>query len=74
MYAIEIEMSSDTIKNNIEKDFENAKCDFLIIACRDEKTLKKGKEILTEFQNSTKKRTNIVLIKDLIKFSSSDII
>lgn len=45
LLAIEVEMSSETIKSNIEKDFNKARCNFLIIACRDEKVLSKGEDI-----------------------------
>ena len=72
--GIEIEMTSAHTKENIEKDFKQAKVDYLIIACLNNKVKKEAKEILSEFSEETQLRTEICLIKDMIKRNSEELL
>ena len=74
LYAIEIELTPNHIKENITKDIENAKCDFVIVACKDDKVLRKAKSIIDDLPKSLKTKTHVLKISELLKKSDDEII
>ena len=72
--GIEIEMTSAHTKENIEKDFKQAKVDYLVIACLNKKVKKEVKEILSEFPDEIQKKTEVCLIKEVIKRETKNLL
>jgi len=65
--AIEIEMSSANIAQNIKKDINDAKALFVIVACKNEKVKNQAEKIVADLPKELSSRTEICLIGDFLK-------
>lgn len=74
LYAIEIELTSSHIKENIIKDIEMAKCDFVIVACKDGKVMQKAKSMISDLPNEMKTRTELFKTTELLKARADEIL
>ena len=73
-FAIEVEMTSVHAIENIKKDIENARADFVLVACKDNKVLKEVQIKLLELQSNIRNKTKMVLISSLLKNNPDEII
>jgi hypothetical protein len=69
LIAIEVAMTAANEKNNIEKDFELARADYLIIACINEKVKLEIEKILSDFPERITKQTDVMHIKEVLKMN-----
>ena len=74
LIAIECELSTANINENIDRDFNLAEADFLYIACLDKKIMTRAKEIVDGFPDEIQIKTQILLISDLLKKEPDELI
>lgn len=74
LLAIEVAMTAKNEKENIEKDLTQARADYVIVACKDAKTLEKVNGIISRMPPKFKTKSQAVTISDLLKQGSEDLI
>jgi hypothetical protein len=74
LFCFEVAMTSVHEKENIEKDLIDAKSDFVIVACLNEKVLKEVQKIISEFSNEIQSKTQAILISELLKINPDEFI
>ncbi len=67
-------MTATHEKINIEKDLLNAKADFVITACKDEKVLSKVREKVSELSEDVGKKVKICLVGELLRMDLGKIL
>lgn len=72
--AIEVAMTSVHEKENLLKDFNNAKADFVVVACRDEKVENEVKGMLIEMPEGMRNKTRVCLLSEVLKKQPDDFI
>ena len=60
-------MSSVNEKVNIEKDFNLAKADKVIVACKDLKVLEEVKQIISGMDEGLRQKTVVCLLAEILK-------
>lgn len=66
LLCIEVAMTSVHERVNIEKDFNLAKADFVIVACKDKKVLKAVQNITIELPELSQIKTEVCLVSELL--------
>lgn len=74
LLCIEVAMTSIHEKENIEKDFSIAGADFVVIACKDKKTLNQVKMINNKFPESTRIKTRVYLLSEILTCNPDEFI
>lgn len=74
LIAIEVAMTSVNEKVNVEKDFELAKADKVIIACRDEQVLAEVRQIVSGLDEGMRQKTYVCLLAEVLKSSAEDLL
>ena len=73
LIAVEIAMTSVHEQENIEKDINLAKADFVIVACINEKVKTKVREIVSQMSDEMRDKTEVCLISELLKKKPEEI-
>lgn len=74
LIAVEVEMTPDHAIENITKDIEKAKANFVIVACKDSKIFKEVQINIIALQNDFRNRTEIILISKLLNINAGEAI
>jgi len=69
-----IAMTSVHEKENIEKDINLARADYLIVACINQKVFKEVQDIIKEMPEYLKNKTEVYLISELLKINPDEFI
>jgi hypothetical protein len=67
LIAIEIAMTAVNEKVNVEKDFNLAKADKVIVVCKDTKVLGEVKQIILEKGEGIRQRITVMLLSEILK-------
>ena len=67
LIAIEIAMTAVHEKINIEKDIRDAKADFVITACKDEKVMKQVQKKVSELSREIQDKVRVCLVSEVLK-------
>ena len=73
LLAIEIALTSTHERQNAERDLKEARCDWLVIACRDRRVLQGVETSLLDLHASLKERTRLCLLTQLMKWSLDEL-
>lgn len=74
LIAIEVAMTSAHEKENIEKDINLARTDFVIIGCRDEKVLQEVNAIIGGLSEELKSRARVLLLSKILGLNLEELI
>ncbi len=64
--AIEVAMTSDHVRENIEKDLKAGAADFVITACRDTSVMDKVSRVVSEMPEQFRDKTAVMLLSGLL--------
>lgn len=67
LIAIEVAMTSVHEKENIERNFNIAKADFVIIGCKDKKVFEEVVKIIAEVQDEMRNKTTACLLSEILR-------
>lgn len=73
LITIEVAMTSVNEKVNVEKDFNLAKADKVIVACKDSKVLEEVKQIISEMVEGVRQKTAVYLFSEILKKDLRDL-
>lgn len=74
LIAIEVAMTSVNEKVNVEKDFNLAKADKVIVGCRDLKVLEEVKQIVSGMAEGIRQKVTVMLLSEILKNSLENLL
>ena len=74
LICIEVAMTASNEKSNIEKNFEFAKADFVVIACKDNKVEDSVQAIVQDMPEHIKSKTEVYLLSELMSLKPDEFV
>jgi len=70
--GLEVALTPVHEKTNLEKDFGQCACDYVIVACKDDKVLKEVKKIAQDLNEEKRSKVGVCLLHELLRCKSLD--
>jgi hypothetical protein len=70
--GLEVALTAIHEKINLEKDFLQAGCDYVIVGCKDDKVLKEVKKIAQDLNEEERSKVGVCLLHELLRCKSLD--